>query len=55
MTKERFRGESIEYHERILQAVKNREPALAKDLMHAHLLQAGEVVNADDFAAGEGQ
>lgn len=55
MTKERFRGESIEYHERILQAVKNREPALARDLMHAHLLQAGEVVNADDFAAGEGQ
>jgi len=55
MTKERFRGESIEYHERILQAVKNREPGLARDLMHAHLLQAGEVVNDDDFAAGEGQ
>jgi GntR family transcriptional repressor for pyruvate dehydrogenase complex len=54
-TKERFRGESIHYHERILRAVKNRDPAAARDLMHAHLVQAGEVVNADDFAAGEGQ
>jgi GntR family transcriptional regulator, transcriptional repressor for pyruvate dehydrogenase complex len=55
VSKERFRGESIEYHERILDAVRNQEPALAKELMYAHLLQAGQVVNADDFASGEGQ
>lgn len=54
-TKELYRGESIEYHERILQAVTNREPAVAKDLMCAHLVQIGEVVSAGDFAAGEGQ
>jgi GntR family transcriptional repressor for pyruvate dehydrogenase complex len=55
VTKERFRAETIEYHERILEAVKNQEPALARELMHAHLLQAGEVVRDDDFTNGEGQ
>lgn len=54
LTKERFRGETIEYHERILQAVKNREPARARDLMCAHLVEIGEVVKADDFTNGEG-
>jgi GntR family transcriptional regulator, transcriptional repressor for pyruvate dehydrogenase complex len=55
VTKERFRAETIEYHDQILQAVKNREPALARDLMYAHLVEIGEVVNADDFTNGEGQ
>jgi GntR family transcriptional regulator, transcriptional repressor for pyruvate dehydrogenase complex len=55
VTKERFRPETIRYHERILQAVKNREPARARDLMYAHLVEIGEVVNADDFMNGEGQ
>jgi GntR family transcriptional repressor for pyruvate dehydrogenase complex len=54
-SKERFRGESIDYHEQILRAVKNREPAKARDLMYVHLLQAGQVVEDDDFASGEGQ
>jgi GntR family transcriptional repressor for pyruvate dehydrogenase complex len=53
LTKERFRGETIEYHERILRAVKNREPARARDLMYAHLVEIGEVVKADDFTNGE--
>lgn len=55
LTKERFRSESIEYHKRILTAIKNRDPEKAKELMQSHLLQIGEVVRTDDFAAGEGQ
>ena len=47
--KERFRAETIEYHERILQAVKDREPALARDLMYAHLVEIGEVVKRRRF------
>jgi GntR family transcriptional regulator, transcriptional repressor for pyruvate dehydrogenase complex len=54
-SKERFRCESIEYHEQILHAVRNQEPVRAKKLMHAHLLQAGQVVSADGFASGERQ
>ncbi len=55
VTKERFRPESIGYHERILEALKNREPAKARELMAHHLVQIGEVVKGDDFASGEGQ
>jgi GntR family transcriptional regulator, transcriptional repressor for pyruvate dehydrogenase complex len=43
-TKERFRPETIEYHERILQAIKTRKPAEARELMYRHLVQIGEVV-----------
>jgi DNA-binding FadR family transcriptional regulator len=53
--KELFRSESIEYHKRILDAVRNRDPKRARELMYRHLLQIGEVVQADNFAAGEGQ
>ena len=53
VTKEQFLAEAIEYHERILEAVKKREPALARTLMHAHLVQVGEVVKADDFTGDE--
>jgi len=40
--KERFRAETIGYHERILHAVKHREPALARELMYAHLAEMGQ-------------
>jgi GntR family transcriptional repressor for pyruvate dehydrogenase complex len=48
-TKEGFRVETIEYHEKILQAVKNGNPAEARELMYRHLVQIGEVVKADGF------
>jgi DNA-binding FadR family transcriptional regulator len=48
-TKEQFRAENIEYHERILRAVTDREPALARELMYTHLVEVGKVVKADDF------
>jgi GntR family transcriptional repressor for pyruvate dehydrogenase complex len=48
--KERYRVETIEYHEKILQAIKNRDPQGARDLMYRHLIQIGEVVKTDDFA-----
>lgn len=54
-SKERFRGESIEYHEQIFRAIRNREPTLAGKLMYAHLLQTGQVVDADDSARGQGR
>jgi GntR family transcriptional regulator, transcriptional repressor for pyruvate dehydrogenase complex len=53
--KERFRPESIEYHQKILEAVKNRDPAEARELMYRHLIQIGEVAKTDDFTIGEGR
>jgi DNA-binding GntR family transcriptional regulator len=50
--KERFRSETIDYHERILEAIKQGDPARARDLMYRHLVQIGEVVKSDDFGEG---
>lgn len=53
-TEEKFRPETIEYHEKILGAVKDRDPARARELMYLHLVQTGEAVKADDFTKSEG-
>jgi GntR family transcriptional regulator, transcriptional repressor for pyruvate dehydrogenase complex len=54
VSKEGFRLETIEYHERILQALKDRDPAKARELMYGHLIQIGEVVKSDGFEVSEG-
>jgi GntR family transcriptional regulator, transcriptional repressor for pyruvate dehydrogenase complex len=46
---EGFRQETIGFHERILQAVKDRDPRTARDLMHRHLKEIGQVVAREDF------
>ena len=42
-------GDSIEYHEKILKAIKRHDPAKARIYMHRHLVQVRKVVRDIDF------
>ena len=48
-SEEGFRFETIEYHGRILDAIKAGDSKSAKELMHEHLLQIREVIRKDGF------
>jgi GntR family transcriptional repressor for pyruvate dehydrogenase complex len=51
-TQELFHAETIDYHEKILQAIKEHNPARARALMHDHLIEIGQVVRPDDLLNG---
>jgi GntR family transcriptional repressor for pyruvate dehydrogenase complex len=48
-SEEGYRFETIEYHCRILDAIKARDPKSAKILMYEHLVQIREVIRRDGF------
>jgi GntR family transcriptional repressor for pyruvate dehydrogenase complex len=47
--KHKTQGDSIEYHKKILKAIKSHDPAKARILMHRHLVQVRNVVRDIDF------
>jgi len=51
--KEQFRYETIDYHSKILEAIKDHDPAKARRLMYDHLMEIGQVVKSDNFSNWE--
>jgi GntR family transcriptional regulator, transcriptional repressor for pyruvate dehydrogenase complex len=47
-----MRSETIEYHERILDAIKRRDSAGAREQMRLHLAQTESIVRMRDFSRG---
>lgn len=48
-SEEGFRFETIEYHRRILDAIKSGDPMSARIMMYEHLIQTREVIRRDGF------
>jgi DNA-binding FadR family transcriptional regulator len=50
-----FRGETIDYHKKILSAIKRRDPIEAREQMRLHLAQSDDIVRMKDFSHSAGQ